>query len=537
MRPQLQSLALAAFLLAAACGGSPEPASESSAGDRWWRHIEFLASDDMKGRETGSPEHHKAAEYVAGQFQELGLKEAGTSGYLQPLDLVTRRLIEDESSLSLVRDGKETPLTLGEQAVLRQVGDSGQPLEAEMVFVGYGMQVPELEYDDFAGLDTKGKILVMLQGAPPEIPGALASHYQSSDESRKRFERSGAIAYVYIPNPRLTEIPWERAAEFRFQTSMDLADPALAIGLPTAKASVRVNPEHAEMLFDSSGHSFEEILALDREKKPLPKFALPGKLRAKVTLEQANATSENVVAILPGTDPDLADEYVLLSAHLDHIGVGKPVNGDTINNGAMDNASGVATLIEVARALREGEAPRRSVLLLACTGEEKGLLGSRYYSERPTVEMGQVVANVNLDMFLPIVPLTVARGYGLDESDIADRLRAAASPMGVAVQPDPEPERNIFIRSDQYNFIRKGVPALFLGFGYEADSPEEKVFDEWFHTRYHSPSDDLEQPVDKEAAAKFNELMLTLTRELANDEARPQWREDSFFRRFAAGAQ
>jgi Zn-dependent M28 family amino/carboxypeptidase len=241
-----------------------------------------------------------------------------------------------------------------------------------------------------------------------------------------------------------------------------------------------------------------------------------------------------VVAILRGADAQLRNEYVLLSAHLDHIGVGEPVNGDPINNGAMDNASGIATLIEVARQLRQAEQPlKRSVVLLACTAEEKGLLGSRFYSSRPTVELENVAANLNFDMYLPIVPLRSVMALGAEESDLGDWLRAAAGAQSLAIQPDPEPERNRFIRSDQYNFIRQGVPALAFKFGAEPGSAEEETMTAWYRDRYHGPSDDLSQPVNVEGAVEFNRLMAALVERVANADARPQWRPDSFFRRFA----
>ena len=224
---------------------------------------------------------------------------------------------------------------------------------------------------------------------------------------------------------------------------------------------------------------------------------------------------------------------MLLSAHLDHVGIGDAVNGDAIYNGAMDNASGVATLLVTSRMLRDHGVPGRSVVFLACTGEEQGLLGSKYFANRAGLPMRDVVANVNLDMFLPIVPLRIVRGYGVGESSLASDLAAAAEELDIAVQNDPEPERNIFIRSDQYSFIQKGVPALFLSVGYNAGTPEARTMAEWFATRYHAPSDDVEQPIDRQAADRFNELMVRLTTRIANAKQRPTWNSGSFFRRFA----
>jgi Zn-dependent M28 family amino/carboxypeptidase len=240
------------------------------------------------------------------------------------------------------------------------------------------------------------------------------------------------------------------------------------------------------------------------------------------------------VGVRPGTDASLKNEYVVLSAHLDHVGVGEPINGDRIYNGAMDNASGSAVLLDLADSLKKSpEKLRRSLLLVFVTGEEKGLLGSRYFTAHSTVKPGSMVANINIDMFLPIVPLKVLTVYGLAESEVGDRAQEAAQSLGVRVQPDPEPQRNAFIRSDQYNFIRHGIPALAMGVGFDRGSPEQQIFKDWLTQRYHAPSDDLDQPVDLAAAAKYEEIVHALTVRLANQDQRPQWRADSFFRRYA----
>jgi Zn-dependent M28 family amino/carboxypeptidase len=224
----------------------------------------------------------------------------------------------------------------------------------------------------------------------------------------------------------------------------------------------------------------------------------------------------------------------VLSAHLDHLGVGEPIRGDSIYNGAMDNASGVASLLEIARALHDsGTRPRRSLLFLAVCGEEKGLLGSRYFAAHPTVAPHDLAADLNIDMFLPIYPLHLLTVEGLDESSLGGDARAAAAAAGVEAVADQHPERNLFVRSDQYNFIREGVPSLAFAFGAAPGSPEERMQKDWLTNRYHAPSDDVDQPVDLAAAAKFNQLMLALALRVADDSARPAWNQDSFFRRFA----
>jgi Zn-dependent M28 family amino/carboxypeptidase len=239
------------------------------------------------------------------------------------------------------------------------------------------------------------------------------------------------------------------------------------------------------------------------------------------------------VGVLPGTDPKLTSEFVVISAHLDHLGVGAPINGDAIYNGAMDDASGVASLLDIAQTLHDGnDHLKRSLLFVVVTGEEKGLLGSRYFVAHPTVDARTLVADLNLDMFLPLYPLRLVTVYGLNESDLGARARQAARSMKVDAQDDPEPQRNVFVRSDQYNFIRHGIPAVMLAFGARHGSPEEAIEKAWLQNRYHAPSDDLGQPVNLQAAADYNRLMLTLAKAVANQPGRPAWKADSFFRRF-----
>jgi len=250
-------------------------------------------------------------------------------------------------------------------------------------------------------------------------------------------------------------------------------------------------------------------------------------------VKRETINSANIAAVFEGSDPVLKSEYVVMSAHLDHVGIGRPVNGDALYNGAMDNASGIAAMIETARLLKaSGVKTKRSVLFVAVTAEEKGLLGSRYFAGKPTVPFKQIVANLNLDMFMPLFPLNVIEVQGLTESSLGESVKAAAETMGVAVQTDREPEQNRFIRSDQYSFIRRGIPSLAFKFGYEFGSPEETIRANWVRDIYHKPDDDLNQPVNQEGAAKFNRVIMNLLQRVANDTARPTWNSDSFFKRF-----
>jgi hypothetical protein len=502
-------------------------------GRRWWSHVAFLADDALEGRDTGSPGHRKAAEYVAREFEKLGLRPAGTGGFLQPVELRSRTIDEAHSRLALVREGIEEPLKLGKDTVISLRVDPAPSFEAPLVFAGYGIKIPEAGHDDFEGLDARGKLVVYLRGAPPEIPGPLAAHAQSEGERSEALRAAGAVGAVSIPNPKHMDIPWERLTLARFLPAMTLADASLDDNRGL-KAGVLFNPARADVLLAGSGHSVKELLEAADAGKPLPRFEIPARLRATVAVTRTDVTSQNVAGLLPGSDPGLQGEYVVFSAHLDHLGVGKPINGDAIYNGAMDNASGVASLLDVAAMLKEsGTRLRRSVLFVAVTGEEKGLLGSRFFAHHPTVGRGEIVADLNSDMFLPLYPLKRLTVYGADESDLGAEAAAVAGSIGIAIEPDPEPERNVFIRSDQYSFIRRGVPSLMFKIGFAKGTAEEKTFKAWLRERYHAPSDDLNQPVDKAAAESFDRLMAGLLERVANREERPRWKDSSFFKRFA----
>ena len=495
----------------------------------WWEHIQFLADDKMAGRDTGSPEHRKAAEYVTDAFKRAGLKPAGTKGYWQPVDFVSRRVQEEKCSLALVRNGQTETIVLGDEATFSMRIAHASRVEAPLVFIGYGLTIPEAKHDDLAGFDLRGKVVVLLTGGPPEISGPLKSHYQS--HRWEALQRAGVIGVIQIQNPRGQDIPWDRSKLARFRPTMALADAAMS-GASGQQLSVTINPARAEKLFTGSGRTFAEILAQADAGKPLPRFALPASVRAQVKFESKKLTSQNVVGLLPGTDAALKHEYVVLSAHLDHIGVGQPINGDGIYNGAMDNASGIATLIEAALALSKTPM-RRSVLFVAVTAEENGLLGSRYFAARPPVPANALVANINIDMFLPLFPLHGLIVQGLEESNIANDLRAVGKELGLQIQTDPEPERNAFTRSDQYSFIQRGIPSASLKVGFTKNSPEHEILKRWRTERYHAPSDDLQQPIDFQAAADFNRAYLRVVQAVANRNERPQWNRDSFFKRFA----
>ena len=335
------------------------------------------------------------------------------------------------------------------------------------------------------------------------------------------------------------DFPWDRVASNASQPGMRLGadpkDPAVAKRHPALADLHRTmftatfNPAEAEKLFAGTGHTFAELLTLADAQKPLPHFDLKKSIAATVVTEDSSVESPNIVAKLEGSDPVLKNEYVLVSAHLDHLGIGAPIHGKTLYAGALDDASGVASVLEIAKSFGQNrERPKRSMLFVLFTGEEKGLLGSRYFAGRPTVPEANIVADFNLDMFMPIFALKKLHVQGLIESTLADDARKIGAEHNIEIAVDPEPDRNSFTSTDQYSFVLAGVPALAMKFGWAADSPEYKAWRQWLAQRYHSTEDDLSQPVDMAAAAQFDSFLGDLARSVANNAGRPHYVESSF---------
>ncbi|HEX3912829.1 MAG TPA: M28 family metallopeptidase [Steroidobacteraceae bacterium] len=508
-------------------------AAEHFDGSTWWATVKEISNDKYQGRDTGSKGEHQAQEYIVGKLKALDVKPAGTNGYFQPVKLQVLRIDEAHSRLSLVRDGRAQQLTLGEQAYFSTRYPPAPQVDAPLVFVGYGLNIPERNYNDFAGLDLANKVAVIITGSPADVPAALSAHYQSRSERWKALKAAGAIGIIQIPNPASMDLPWARSSLNRNHPSMDLIGPEFD-ETSGSKLAVAFNPAHADLLLQGTGHSFAEIAALAKDRKPLPHFPLKVSVSATAVTHTQNIDSTNIVARIPGGEPKLKDENVVLSAHIDHVGIGEPINGDRIYNGAMDNGSGSALLLDIARSLKQTHAKlKRSVLLVWVTGEEKGLLGSKYFAEHPTVPAKSMVADINTDMFLPIVPLKVLTVYGLNESDLGDRAKQVGDHLNVRLQPDPMPLQNVFIRSDQYNFVRHGIPSLMIAVGADPGSADAATVKAWFTERYHAPSDDANQPVDLATAAGYEEVIRALAVGIANDPKRPEWKQDSFFRRYA----
>ena len=533
MLPALRRLLLPVLGLSLVSPAAAGPAEQGAARiDAWWSHVAAISGDDMEGRLTGSPGYDKAAAYVVAQFEAMGLKPAGVNGFYQPLDLVEQRFDLDASSAMLRSVSGDVPLSVPGDIYFRGGYPMPATVDAPMVFAGYGLSIPEAGHDDFKGLDVRGKVVVVLSGGPSTISGALKSDARA--DRAGMLARMGSIGVIALSTPKQVEIRWDRQVGIARGSSMYLADDGLR-DVATPFMAATFDPAKAEVLFAGSGHSFAELSALSDAAQPLPTFALPARFAAKIVAASKPVKSANIIARLPGSDAKLAAENVVLSAHLDGLGVGEPIKGDRIYNGTFDNAIGVASVIEAARTLTKkgGKRPKRSILFTIVTAEEKGLLGSRYFAQRPTVPAASLVADINFDMPLPIFAFTSVTPLGYDQSSLGDDARAVAKAMGLSIAPDPLPDRNAFIRSDQYSFIRQGIPSLFLKYGFKVGTQEAETEKAWRANIYHSPQDDLNQPVLKAEGVKMTDYFTALALRIANASSRPKWNDDSYFRRFA----
>jgi hypothetical protein len=536
---------LAASFLCASCS----PGARSGAGgeipevrpEALRAHMAFLADDLLEGRGTGTRGHELAARYVAAQLEALGLEPAGdSSSFLQRVPFRRAQLVEAECSLALRRGGTTRPL-----AYARDYFMGADPLRersalaAPAVFAGFGVTAPELGHDDYADLDARGKVVVLLAGAPPGFPRDQRAYYSSNLMREANAVAHGAVGILTL-RTTLEErrVTWERAIRQSRLAAMRWLEPdgTPHDAHPEILVTATLSRSGAEALFAGAPRPLAAVLA-EADTGAVRGFALPVEVRARRTTRHSTATSPNVAGLLRGSDPRLRDQYVVFTAHLDHLGVSTPVDGDSINNGAYDNASGVATMLEVARALRAlPRPPRRSVLFLAVTGEEKGLQGSGYFARFPTVPRAGIVADVNLDMFLMLHPLRAVVAVGAEHSSLGPVVERAARRLGLRVVPDPAPEEVVFVRSDQYSFVRQGVPAVFLVDA--GEGPEENAaVERWLRTVYHTPADDMRQRFDWGAAVKFAQLNYLVGLGVADEAQRPSWKPGDFFgEKFGAAA-
>ncbi|MDG1751658.1 MAG: M28 family metallopeptidase [Thalassotalea sp.] len=508
-------------------------------------HVEFLADDTLKGRDTGSEGHQIAANYVKSNFKQLGLLPQGDHDTYEQVVTFRKAFLEDGSAKMSIENGAGTvDLTFQDDFIM-----SGSALEnesmvkADTVFAGYGVIAPEFGYDDYHNLDVEGKIVVVLTGRPDDLPSEEGAHLGSGREKIRHAAERGAVGFITIHTPKREKVrSFETSAKYAGTPRLSwVGKDGQPFGkYPEIKGGAYVHHERAEALFAGSEKSLADIFASDTANESIKGFDLAAKVTMASKSRHEEITSPNVVAALEGSDPVLKNEYVVFSAHLDHIGVSKHGDDhkegeaeDTINNGALDNASGVSILLETARLLASlPEKPKRSVLFVVVTGEEKGLLGSSYFANNPTVPVMQMVANVNLDMPLILYPFADVIAFGSTHSTLGNIVESAAKKIDISLSPDPMPEQALFTRSDHYSFVKAGIPSVFLMTGFKSKDPEidgGKMFGDFLKNHYHQHSDQIDLPIRWDAAASFAEVNMMIGVEIANGENRPVWNEGDFF--------
>jgi len=493
-------VAAAAFLATAPVTAQPKLDPDTAA---WWSKTSQLSNDGMEGRDTGSAAYERAARLVADKFAAAGLKPAGEAGtWFQRVPLHEIALTR-----ATIRAGKQPLLFLHDLTVSPSAG-LPRKVDAPLAYGGYCSSTDLGE--------VRGKIVI--------CHGTHRGGLPTAPEREATVRAAGAAGILTIADPGFTVEPprWPFAYARTLTLASDnrKADPFLRMTL---------NASSLHKLLAGSGRDAVRLIAAGSAGKPLPSFGLPGRFTANFTIREREISSPNVIALLPGSDPALANQAIVLTAHLDGYGYGTPVGGDRIYNGTLDDAAYVALFMQLAER-RHGKPFRRPILFLVVTGEEKGLLGSKWYVQHPTVPLSRVAADINLDQLRPIFPLELLTVHALDESTLGDDVRAIAGRLGIAVQKDPEPERNLLQRSDNWPFMQAGIPATGFVFGYRPGSRSERIYRQWYRTGYHKPQDDLKQPVDWKAAADFNRFFYQLIERVADQPAAPAWKPGSALR-------
>lgn len=473
----------------------------------WWHTTEALSNDSMEGRDTGSAAYQRAAEYVANRFKAAGLEPAGENGnYFQSVPMHESSVTPEGTSFALIdHDGAETALNFLQQISIAPADDLPPKLEAPLTFRGY--------CGKDAMADIAGKVVVCFGTQREGLPSGQMRAANARD--------GGALGLVNVDDPYFTIEPPRWPYAYARTVTLRLATAATTP--PAPLAAMRLSAEAFATILAGSGQDADAILKLGGAKRQLPNFEIPRNIRVRLHVAQRDIASPNILAKLRGSDSKLRDEYVVIAAHLDGYGFGTPVKGDNLYNGTLDDAAYVALLIQMAdniKAHRLGR-PKRSILFAAFTGEEKGLLGSHWFADHPTVPAAQLAADVNLDQLRPLFPLNILTAEALSDSTLGETARIVAKPLHIEIRPDAEPERNLLRRADQYPFLTMHVPAISFIFGYDPNTDAEKRYREWYQIRYHRPQDDLTQPMDFAAAAKFNTFFYRLVETIADAPVRP----------------
>jgi len=512
----LRRLALLLFIALPLASQQIDPA-------RIGAHMRFLADDLLEGRGTGTRGYMIASRYVASQYEALDMDVMFQN---VPFRKITP--IPEQSSVTIGAN------TLAFGGGFLTTGDPVREdarAEGQVVYVGYGITAPSQNYDDYKGVDVHGKIVAYYGGAPKSFSSDVRAHYSSSIVKLENAAVHGAIGVLTMRTAfDETRSPWSRSIRQSKLGAMNWLDANSNphATFPQIGASAGLSRADAEALMGDL-KPIEAALEAGKAKA----IVLPARAAIHVVSKHERVDSPNVIGILRGSDPALRDEYLVYSAHLDHLGISEPVDGDAINNGALDNGSGIAAMLEVARAFAQTTPrPKRSILFLATTGEEKGLRGADYFANNPTVPLQSIVADINVDEILMFHPVRDILPIGAEHSTLGDDMAAVAKQMNLEISPDPQPEEVVFVRSDQYPFVKRGVPSIYMNAGYKAVDPKIDVVAEmakWEETIYHSPKDDMSQPMDLTVGAQVAQADYLLGLRVANAAERPRWKKGDFF--------
>lgn len=536
---------LSAAVLLAACTAREEAATPAAvdtlppaSAPAIRAHVEFLADDLLEGRLSGTRGYDIAAGYVASGFAQIGLRPGvADHGWLQPVALVESLSVLPPSRLVLHRESG-VPIAMAPGKDFLPGASLDQPkvlATAPVVFVGFGVSAPDQGHDDLSGLDLKGKVALVFGGAPSRFPPEVRAHYSAGLTKIQALVDRGAVGVLQIQTREdQVRTPWERLVQQSWRSRMAWVDEqGVANGAwPQLAIRASISPAGAAAFFADAPKTLDEAYAAAEAGVPQA-FDLPLAVEQERHSMIRPRQSANVVGVLEGADPQLKDEYVVISAHLDHVGRGAPIGGDAIYNGALDNASGIAVMLEAARLLASSPTrPRRSVIFLAVTAEESGLQGSDYFVQHPTVPREAIVANINIDMPVALAPLADVTAFGAENSTLGAVVQRAATAEGVALTPDSKPEEVVFVRSDQYSFVRAGIPALYIDEGMRSSDPAQDLaarVEAFRKDRYHQPGDDLSQAIDWPSLAMLARLNARVIADVANDDARPSWHPGNFF--------
>ncbi|MFT6879495.1 MAG: hypothetical protein ACJARG_000420 [Arcticibacterium sp.] len=496
-------------------------------------HMRFLADDLLKGRAIGSEGFQIASSYVQSQLISIGLKPAADNGSFVQSVLFKNAVVT--TTHSFLEIDSET-LTWGSQFILSPYYENSKSeIEASMVFVGFGVSSPEFNYDDYEGLNVAGKIVVYINGAPDTFPSNEKAYYSTNDVKFQTALKNGAVGVIRFMHPDNKIKPWLSTVSRTKNGRLKWVDSTGSIpsSYPELKAVATFNQDSLANLFRLKYSQFLKSLSSLNNSKP-SSFEMDSKAKIHIETETKNVVCHNLLAEIKGSDPNLKDEYLVYSAHLDHLGIGRVINGDSIYNGAHDNASGVSILLEIARTFKNAnQPPKRSILFALVTAEESGLLGSDYLAHFPPEGKEKMIANINMDMPFLFHPILDIVPYGAAHSSLGRITKKAADYLHLDIAPDPFPEQVVFIRSDHYSFIKIGIPALYIKSGFKSipeDSIDRRITDvQWRKTHYHRPQDDMNQDFDFNAATTHVKINYLIGKMVANDQKAPYWKDGDFF--------